>query len=555
MRCPVCGYDNLTGADSLRQLRRGPPGPDIPQPTLSFHGRLLGEHLDELGAPAPFTVDPDAPVAEAIARMHADGIDCVLVDRRRARCVGIFTDHDAVVKAAGKPLDSATVGDLMTPDPVVLRHDDPIALAINKMAVGGFRHIPIAQDGSRPVSSPPGTSSTTSRRSWADRADRHPGRRPHLVDSSGRSRSWLRCARPRSVRSLAALEGVLADVDGVLVDLTALAYDGVAASPWLTRPRIRSSRSGSTTTSSCADGLWLPARRASIPTAGVRGRTARHRRWLTEMAPREPVATVRPADESPHRRTRRSLPIDIGNGSPPRRRSWRGRARGDPRRRRRRPAVSDRLSGDAARAAHDARHPGARGVALVVPRLEAAARRLSPPAAAGDLAGGHLGGGRGPHASSPRWSPPPARVRPPPSARSRSPTTCRRGICFGWPIPGVLGWSSPRPFCATLRIVKDRDEIALLRQAAHAADRVVAQIAAGRLVGRTEADVAHEVRERLIAEGHDDGRLRDRRLRPELGVAAPRGVRPGHRRPASRSSSTSAARSAATAPTSPGRCG
>ena len=55
-----------------------------------------------------------------------------------------------------------------------------------------------------------------------------------------------------------------------------------------------------------------------------------------------------------------------------------------------------------------------------------------------------------------------------------------------------------------LRMVKDTDEIALLRLAAQAADRVVGQIAAGRLVGRTEADVAREVRERLIAEGHDD---------------------------------------------------
>jgi Xaa-Pro aminopeptidase len=54
-----------------------------------------------------------------------------------------------------------------------------------------------------------------------------------------------------------------------------------------------------------------------------------------------------------------------------------------------------------------------------------------------------------------------------------------------------------------LRTVKDADEIALLRQAAHAADRVVAQIAAGRLIGRTEADVSREVRERLVAEGHE----------------------------------------------------
>ena len=54
-----------------------------------------------------------------------------------------------------------------------------------------------------------------------------------------------------------------------------------------------------------------------------------------------------------------------------------------------------------------------------------------------------------------------------------------------------------------LRMVKDADEIELLRLAAHAADRVVAQIAAGRLVGRTEHDVSREVRDRLLAEGHE----------------------------------------------------
>jgi Xaa-Pro aminopeptidase len=60
------------------------------------------------------------------------------------------------------------------------------------------------------------------------------------------------------------------------------------------------------------------------------------------------------------------------------------------------------------------------------------------------------------------------------------------------------------PVLRDLRMVKDPDEVALLRLAAEAADRVVAHIASGRLVGRTEADVAREVRERLIAEGHEE---------------------------------------------------
>ncbi len=53
------------------------------------------------------------------------------------------------------------------------------------------------------------------------------------------------------------------------------------------------------------------------------------------------------------------------------------------------------------------------------------------------------------------------------------------------------------------RMRKDADEVALLRAAARAADRVVVAIAAGRLVGRTEADVAREVRDRLVDEGHE----------------------------------------------------
>jgi len=64
-------------------------------------------------------------------------------------------------------------------------------------------------------------------------------------------------------------------------------------------------------------------------------------------------------------------------------------------------------------------------------------------------------------------------------------------------------FGSASPITGELRVIKDADEIELLRLAAHAADRVVDQIAAGRLVGRTEADVARETRERLLSEGHE----------------------------------------------------
>ena len=64
-------------------------------------------------------------------------------------------------------------------------------------------------------------------------------------------------------------------------------------------------------------------------------------------------------------------------------------------------------------------------------------------------------------------------------------------------------WLPASGILRELRMAKDPSEVEALRRAAHAADRVVTAIAAGRLVGRTEADVAREVRDRLIAEGHE----------------------------------------------------
>lgn len=146
MDCPVCGHFNLTGAEVCDNCGADLASADTPQATTTFHSRLLGEHLDELGAPPPILVDADTPIEAVIGQMHDAAADCVLVMSAN-RLAGIFTDRDAVLKVAGRPLGDVRVGACMTPDPVVLRHDDPIAIAIHKMAVGGFRHIPIIEDG------------------------------------------------------------------------------------------------------------------------------------------------------------------------------------------------------------------------------------------------------------------------------------------------------------------------------------------------------------------------------------------------------------------------
>lgn len=70
-------------------------------------------------------------------------------------------------------------------------------------------------------------------------------------------------------------------------------------------------------------------------------------------------------------------------------------------------------------------------------------------------------------------------------------------------LPGV-SWRKASDITGPIRAVKDAAEIAALRAASHAADRVAAQLQAGEipLVGRTEAEVSTDLGNRLIAEGH-----------------------------------------------------
>jgi Xaa-Pro aminopeptidase len=65
-------------------------------------------------------------------------------------------------------------------------------------------------------------------------------------------------------------------------------------------------------------------------------------------------------------------------------------------------------------------------------------------------------------------------------------------------------WHVASVVTGPLRAVKDAEEIAALRRASAAADRVATQLQAGEipLVGRTEAEVSKDISRRLVAEGH-----------------------------------------------------
>jgi CBS domain-containing protein len=77
-------------------------------------------------------------------------IGAVLVERD-ARAVGIFTERDVLRRVVLRGLDQGRpVSEVMTRDPEALGADDSIAFALNRMIVGGYRHLPIVDDQGKP---------------------------------------------------------------------------------------------------------------------------------------------------------------------------------------------------------------------------------------------------------------------------------------------------------------------------------------------------------------------------------------------------------------------
>lgn len=68
---------------------------------------------------------------------------------------------------------------------------------------------------------------------------------------------------------------------------------------------------------------------------------------------------------------------------------------------------------------------------------------------------------------------------------------------------GVARFSPAAPFMADLRMRKEPAEIELLRGAGAAVDRVIAGLGEIRFQGRAELEVAGNIAERVVAEGHD----------------------------------------------------
>ncbi|MFQ5514091.1 MAG: cyclic nucleotide-binding/CBS domain-containing protein [Myxococcota bacterium] len=125
-------------------------------PLTGFDKSLLREPLRTLRTRPPLVFSPAASVTEAMRDMQQERRGCVLITEdgtQGTRLVGIFTERDVLLRIVdrGRNPASLPLREVMTPDPEALPQEASIAWVLNKMAVGGFRHVPVIDDAGRPV--------------------------------------------------------------------------------------------------------------------------------------------------------------------------------------------------------------------------------------------------------------------------------------------------------------------------------------------------------------------------------------------------------------------
>lgn len=145
--CPDCGHRNIEGYDECENCRSDLRTIDVPVTVQPETDSDLTGSLADVQLSAPVIVAPHTTVADAIAAMQRhETAAIVVVEGGMLR--GIFTDRDVLKRVALQALSPETpVSRVMTPDPVALRETDSMAVALNKMGTGGFRHIPLLRDG------------------------------------------------------------------------------------------------------------------------------------------------------------------------------------------------------------------------------------------------------------------------------------------------------------------------------------------------------------------------------------------------------------------------
>lgn len=146
--CPDCGFENLEGSDACEQCQQPLTNLGWRMESSSVEASLFRDRIAVLLPRQATAVSPTTPIGDVLEKMAGGSIGCVVVLDGES-VVGIFSERDVLMRlnVEAPQFENRPISEFMTPQPETLEADDKIAFALHKMDLGGFRHVPILNDG------------------------------------------------------------------------------------------------------------------------------------------------------------------------------------------------------------------------------------------------------------------------------------------------------------------------------------------------------------------------------------------------------------------------
>ena len=113
---------------------------------------LFSAKIKVLEPATPICVALGSSLRAVVSTLQEKRIGCALVTQDN-ELAGIITERDLTFEVLGHDvdIDEVKVDDFMTPHPESLTPNDPIAFALNRMKLGGYRHVPLVNEENEPV--------------------------------------------------------------------------------------------------------------------------------------------------------------------------------------------------------------------------------------------------------------------------------------------------------------------------------------------------------------------------------------------------------------------
>jgi len=152
IRCPACHYENLPGAEYCAGCSMDLSYLDRPAARTELEHSIMEDTLSVLRPTLSVRISPTATLREVIKIMVDKKIGAVLIVENNL-LVGIFSERDVAMRIALRYLEIADrpIREFMTPNPEKLSINHTLAFALNRMADGGYRHIPVTDDQNHPT--------------------------------------------------------------------------------------------------------------------------------------------------------------------------------------------------------------------------------------------------------------------------------------------------------------------------------------------------------------------------------------------------------------------